>query len=107
MRHFFGFLLALCALTAFAADQPVTAIHARRMLGVRTGNVSDAVIVVRGERIESIAKSAPAGAKVRDLRHATVLPRLIDCSVHLLTDWTDFSPPSSLRQSAPQKTLLG
>ncbi|HEY4640635.1 MAG TPA: amidohydrolase family protein [Thermoanaerobaculia bacterium] len=107
MRHFFGFLLALCALTAFAADQPVTAIHARRMLDVRTGNVSDAFIVVRGERIESIAKSAPAGAKVIDLGDATVLPGLIDCHVHLLTDWTDFSATSFLRQSAPQKTLLG
>jgi imidazolonepropionase-like amidohydrolase len=86
---------------------PQTAIHARHLLDVRNGSVSDAWIVVRGERIDSIAKSAPAGAKVIDLGDATVLPGLIDCHVHLVTDWTDFSATSFLRQSSPQKTLFG
>lgn len=107
MRHFFGFLLTLCALNTFAAEPPATAIHSRHVLDVRTGNVSDAWIVVRGERIESITKSAPSGAKVIDLGDATVLPGLIDCHVHLVTDWTDFTATSYLRQSSPQKELFG
>ena len=107
MRHFFGFLLTLCALNTFAAEPLVTAIHSRHVLDVRTANVSDAWIVVRGERIESIAKSAPAGAKVIDLGDATLLPGLIDCHVHLVTDWTDFTATSYLRQSSPQKELFG
>src|SRR5436305_8357402 len=107
MKVFFGFLLLLAPLSAAAADAPPTAIHARRMLDVRTGNVSDAFIVVRGERIESIAKSAPAGAKVIDLGDATALPGLIDCHVHLVTDWTDFTATAFLPQTTPQKTLFG
>src|SRR6185369_10548090 len=106
MRLFFGFLFTFAALTASAADQ-LTAIHARRLLDVRTGNVSDAYIVVRGERIEAIAKSAPSGANVIDLGDFTVLPGFIDCHVHLVTDWTDFTATSFLRQSSPQKTLFG
>jgi len=92
---------------AAAADAQTVAVHARRLLDVRTGNVSDAFIVVRGDRIESIAREAPAGARVVDLGNATVLPGLIDCHVHLETDWNDFSASGSLRRSAPQKTLLG
>ena len=106
MRLFFGLLFGLATLTASAADQ-LTAIHARRLLDVRSGNVSDAYVVVRGERIDSITKSAPAGAKVIELGDATVLPGLIDCHVHLVTDWTDFTATSYLRHSSPQKTLFG
>ncbi len=106
MRLFYGFLFALTTV-ASAAEPPVTAIHARHLLDVRTGSVSDAFIVVKGERIDAIAKSAPAGAKVIDLGAATVLPGLIDCHVHLVTDWTDFSSTSFLRMSSPQKTLFG
>jgi imidazolonepropionase-like amidohydrolase len=92
---------------AAAADSQAVAVHARRLLDVRTGNVSDAFIVVRGDRIESIAREAPAAGRVVDLGNATVLPGLIDCHVHLEADWNDFSATGSLRRSAPQKTLLG
>ena len=95
------------ALVAVAAQSQVTAVHAHRLLDVRTGSVSDAFIIVRGDRIDLIAHSAPANANVIDLGDATVLPGLIDCHVHLETDWNDFSASGSLRRSAPQKTLLG
>ncbi|HEY8130428.1 MAG TPA: amidohydrolase family protein, partial [Thermoanaerobaculia bacterium] len=94
-------------LIAAAAGAQTIAVHARRLLDLRTGNISDAFIIVRGERIESLAREAPAGARVVDLGNATVLPGLIDCHVHLETDWNDFSATGSLRRSAPQKTLLG
>ncbi|HJT16823.1 MAG TPA: amidohydrolase family protein [Thermoanaerobaculia bacterium] len=90
-----------------AAAQADVVLHAHRLLDVRTGNVSDAYIVVHGDRIASIGSSAPAGAQVIDLGNATVLPGFIDCHVHLESDWNDFSASGSLRRSAPQKTLLG
>ena len=95
------------ALAALAAEAQVTALHAHRLLDVRTGNVSDAFIVIRGDRIDSISQSAPAGAQVIDLGNRTVLPGLIDCHVHLETDWSDLSATTPLRRSAPQKTLFG
>ena len=96
----------LCLALAASANAQVV-LHARRLLDVRTGSVSDAFIVIKGDRIESIARSAPAGMQVIDLGNATVMPGLIDCHVHLEADWNDFSASGSLRRSAPQKTLLG
>ena len=105
-RTFLAFLL-LAAAAALGADAPPPlALHARRMLDVRTGNISEAWIVVRGERIEDVARSAPAGMQVVDLGNATVLPGLIDCHVHLEADWNDFSATGNLRHSSPEKTLV-
>ena len=49
------------------------------------------VIVVRGNRIESVGASSalPAGAEVIDLSRATVLPGLIDCHTHLFLQGED------------------
>jgi imidazolonepropionase-like amidohydrolase len=94
-------------LIAAVAGAQTAAVHTRRLLDVRTGSLSEAFIVVRGDRIESIAHEAPPGSRVVDLGNATVLPGLIDCHVHLEADWNDFSATASLRRSAAQKTLLG
>src|SRR5437667_6004947 len=90
-----------------AVAQAQVAVHARRLLDVRTGNVADAFIIVSGDRIEPMAHAAPAGARLIDLGNATVLPGLIDCHVHLEADWNDFSATAGLRRSASDKTLLG
>jgi imidazolonepropionase-like amidohydrolase len=105
MSNIFAILL-MAAATAATPPQAV-ALHARRLLDVRSGNVSEAFIIVRGERIEAIARSAPADAKVIDLGNATVLPGLIDCHVHVEADWNDLSATANLRQSSPKKTLTG
>ena len=66
----------------------VVAVRAGRMFDPRSGtNVSDQVVLIRGDRITEVGPAArvqiPAGAKVIDLSKATVLPGLIDGHVHL------------------------
>jgi len=107
MSNKFLIAVLLLAATAVAAEPPVVALHARHLLDVRNGSVADRFIIVRGDRIDSLATSAPAGAKVIDLGDATVMPGLIDCHVHVEADWSDLSATSNLRMSSPQKTLTG
>src|SRR5882757_6782081 len=78
---------SLFAAAAFAADTPpkVVALRAARLIDGRGGNVvSPGVIVVRGNRIESIGGAVPDGAQVIELGDMTLLPGLIDAHVHTL-----------------------
>jgi imidazolonepropionase-like amidohydrolase len=76
--------LFLFALPVLAAENPIV-IRAARLIDGRGGNVvSPAVIIVRGNRIESIGGEAPAGAEAIDLGDMTLLPGLIDAHVHVL-----------------------
>lgn len=80
-------VFSLFAVAAFAADAPpkVVALRAARLIDGRGGSVlSPAVIVVRGNRIESIGGAVPADAQVIDLGDMTLLPGLIDAHVHTL-----------------------
>ena len=75
---------------AAAPGQQVTIIHAGTLLD-RPGRAprSNASIVVRGGRIESVEDgfvAVPAGAALIDLRDRFVLPGLIDSHVHLTSD---------------------
>src|SRR3954466_13842953 len=77
--------LAAAALVAADAPQQVTVIRAARLIDGRGGNVvAPAMIVVRGNKIESVGGSVPAGAQVIDLGDMTLLPGLIDAHVHTL-----------------------
>ena len=103
-----AFLLSLLLAAGVVAEEPASiGIHSRRVLDVRSGTVSDGYVVVRGDRIVSIDKSAPNGVRIIELGDATVLPGLIDCHVHLEADWSDFSATSNLRRSSAEKTLDG
>jgi imidazolonepropionase-like amidohydrolase len=107
-------LAGVCVAQAPKVSAPAEiAIHAGKVLDVRTGNYfTDQIIWIEGDRIKAIGKAAeissrlPAGAKVIDLSNATVLPGLIDCHTHL-TYTPYMSGPAGLHVSYPRQALIG
>src|SRR5262249_45120527 len=103
-------LLLTLAFASRLSAQPSqsVAIHAGRLIDVRSGKISQNVfIIVSKDRIERIADSAPSGAKIIDLTRFTVVPGLINVHNHLLGNPKDQSPTATLRMSSPQKALWG
>lgn len=71
---------------SLVAQNPI-AIRAARLLDVQSGTLrTGQIVVVRGDRIESIGTTVPAGAEVIDLGDVTLLPGLIDAHTHLTYD---------------------
>jgi len=74
----------LCWSSAAAAKDVV--IHAGHLIDAVSGKVADKMsILVTDDRITAVQNGfvTPAGAEIVDLSHATVLPGLIDCHVHM------------------------
>ena len=70
------------------AEPPSTLVRGARLLDVASGRVvENAVVLVRGDRIEVAGHAArvavPPGARILELPGATILPGLIDAHVHL------------------------
>jgi len=90
-RILVGAVAAAVAATAARAQAPaaapqVVAIRAGALIdGTGAPPVRNAVIVIRGDRIEAVGSSVrvPPGARVIDLSRYTVLPGFIDAHVHL------------------------
>ncbi len=80
-------VFASLAPTVASAQEPArpVALRAARLLDVTSGRyVENPVVVVLGDRIESVGTQAPAGAKVIDLGNRVLLPGLIDAHTHVL-----------------------
>ena len=120
MRKFCSFFLCV-VLSSFliltaakaAAQAPASApkqvaVHAGKLLDVRTGKVTnDAYILIAGERIVSVGTSAPSGVTVVDMSAFTLLPGLIDAHGHTLDNPTSQSAGDFLMTSAPAATVQG
>ena len=80
--------LRVSSQTTITAGVPATrvAIRAGRLIdGLGGAPVTDAVILVENDRITAVGPglAIPAGARVIDLSHATVLPGFIDAHTHV------------------------
>ncbi len=78
-------VLALAASAQELPRPPIALVHAN-ILDVKTGKVtSNATLVLRGGKIESVAAgaTAPSGITVLDLKGRYLLPGLIDAHTHL------------------------
>src|SRR5215469_17533509 len=86
-------------------------LHAAKLLDVKSGTtLSDPVVVIEGDKITTVGPAnstrIPAEAERIDLPGATLLPRLIDCHVHLTTHPTLFGP-AGLHISYSRSALIG
>jgi len=84
MRPLLALLLLGCSLSA----QTVYVLKAARLFdGKSDALVRPGLVVVSGDKIESINGPAPANATVIDLGDATLLPGFIDAHTHLTMDF--------------------
>ena len=113
-RAFRMLLLAVMLLSPsfmFAQSNAVTAIKCGRLINPVDGSVTqNAVIIVRGERIEQAGAglAIPSGAKVIDLSAYSVLPGLIDCHTHVMLQPEDErGAPPVITKSQAFRTVQG
>ncbi len=101
-KAMYRIIVGLVTLTAIGQSNPPPARQTPQLTVIRAGTLIDPrvseplhnqLIVVRGNRVESISEAAstqvPAGARVIDLSHATVLPGLIESHTHIFLQGED------------------
>ncbi|HSE37459.1 MAG TPA: amidohydrolase family protein [Blastocatellia bacterium] len=108
----FAFLLLMLQTGSVAAQSvQATVIRCGRLINPVDGSVThNAMIIVRGERIERVGMglSIPAGATVIDLSAYTVLPGLIDSHTHILLQPEDErGAPPVVTKSQAFRTVQG
>jgi imidazolonepropionase-like amidohydrolase len=109
LRLSFAFTAIACIVVqAQVSPSKEIAVHAGRLIDVRNGQVTkDAYVLIQDERIKAITTSAPKGDAVIDMSRYTIVPGLIDCHAHILSDPTTQTPGKYLMTSAPQATVRG
>jgi len=109
LRLSFAFSAIACIVVqAQVSPSKEIAVHAGRLIDVRNGQVTkDAYVLIQDERIKAITTSAPKGDAVIDMSRYTIVPGLIDCHAHILSDPTTQTPGKYLMTSAPQATVRG
>jgi imidazolonepropionase-like amidohydrolase len=101
-------LAVLATATAPAQSAPLTAIHAARMLDVRSGRmISNGLVVVRRDTIIQVGGAAPAGAISIDLGDVTLLPGFIDMHTHLTEQIGPGFDLAPVRLTAADEALNG
>ena len=112
-----GTLLVLLAVRTYAQQTAAPppkrmAIRAGRLIdGKSDSSISNALILMEGDKIVSVTPdgSAPAGVEVLDLSKATVLPGFVDAHTHVLLQGditaADYDE-QLLKQSIPYRAIL-
>jgi imidazolonepropionase-like amidohydrolase len=93
--------------TAAAADAPIMALTAKRIIDGRSADaLLDSAILVTGERILDVIDRAriPQGVELVDLGDATIMPGMIDAHTHPLLTSGDYQS-DHLNESSAYKTL--
>jgi imidazolonepropionase-like amidohydrolase len=105
--------IAIRAQESISGATAAVAVHAGKILDVRTGNYApDQIIWIEGGKIKAVGKAAeigkqlPGGTKTIDLSNLTILPGLIDCHTHL-TYVPELAGPRGLHTSYPRSALYG
>ena len=74
------------------------------MLDVTRGViVSNPVVIIQGDRIQSVGGPVPAGARVIDLGDVTLLPGFMDMHVHLTSDLIGDWVTRNVRETQPTR----
>ncbi|PYQ08646.1 MAG: amidohydrolase [Acidobacteria bacterium] len=104
-------LLAVLLAGATAARAETVVLKAARLFDGRgDSTVSNAVVIVDGEKITAVGSglATPAGARVIDLGDATLLPGFIDAHVHLTGESSDDwyrAAVEGFRRTVPEKAI--
>ena len=82
MRNLLAFILLPCSL--LPAQTNLTVLKAARLFDARSNTITQpGLVVIAGDKIQSVGGSAPANAKTIDLGDVTLLPGFIDSHTHL------------------------
>ncbi len=111
LKRYVNCLLIFCfvaSTTAARGTSPTQiVVHAGKLIDVQSGKIlPDAYILITADRITSIG-FRPTNLPVIDLSQYTVVPGLIDCHAHILSDPTTQSSAAYLMRSGPQATVRG